>query len=133
MNLWLGCGFESAINSEWGEKKSEILTFQHDESIDTSQAQFICYAGEDNLKEMLFFCETISTTITGEDIFYIFNEFICSEGFSWTNCIDQCTDAGIKSGFISKVKSVAPAVKWTRCMTYLLKNFGFLKIAARYL
>ena len=44
------------------------------------------------MKEVLFFCKATSA---GEDIFPILNGFICSEKFSWINCIGLYTGGAL--------------------------------------
>ncbi|XP_026482732.1 uncharacterized protein LOC113390957 [Ctenocephalides felis] len=86
-------------------KESPMFALQLDESTD----------------EEYLFCKSLPTTTRGEDVFQTLKEFIEENGLDWLKLVGICTDGapsmmGIRSGFQSLVKQVAPQVFNYHCL-----------------
>ncbi|XP_026475926.1 zinc finger BED domain-containing protein 5-like [Ctenocephalides felis] len=71
--------------------------------------------------EEYLFCKSLPTTTRGEDVFQTLKEFIEENGLDWLKLVGICTDGapsmmGIRSGFQSLVKQVAPQVFNYHCL-----------------
>jgi len=94
-------------------KKSGKFSLQTDESVDISVSPqlmvFVRYKGEEDINEEFLFCNALSTTTTGEDIFNLMNNFLKKHDLDWLNCLAVCTDGapsmmGHQLGFVARVK-----------------------------
>ena len=95
-----------------------------DESTDiTNKAQllaFICFIDGDKIVNQYLCCKELLTTIKGEDIFHILNNYFEKWNLSWKSCVGVCTDGatsmvGSIKGLASFVKQHHPNITTTHC------------------
>lgn len=104
-------------------RMSDMYALQLDESTDISKKAmllvFTRFLWEDQIfEDFLFSCELLHTTAV--DIFTALNDFFNEHDIAWTKCVGLSTDgaksmAGNKAGLQTRIKAVAPEVKWTHC------------------
>ncbi|XP_022182264.1 zinc finger MYM-type protein 6-like, partial [Myzus persicae] len=117
-------------------KNSDTFAIQLDESTDlTNNAQlmvFVRYQYNLEINEDLLFCETLSETTKGIDIFKKVNDFFIINELDWTKCVGVCTDGaaamtGRISGFKAEVMKVSPDIRFVHCIIHR-ENLTFRKI-----
>ena len=95
-----------------------------DEATDVARAsQLIAYirvASNNDIEEHFLFCQPLSTTKTGEDIFNVVDNFFTESLIDWAECRTVCTDGapsviGCRKGFVAHVQKVYPSVQ-VHCM-----------------
>lgn len=108
-------------------KDAGLFALQLDESTDVSSCSqllvFTRYVHDGKFKEEFLFCYPLETTTKGEDIMKKVTDYFSELGLSWENVCAVCTDGapamlGSKSGFVSRVKAIAPGVTVTHCMIH---------------
>ncbi|XP_026475942.1 zinc finger BED domain-containing protein 5-like [Ctenocephalides felis] len=108
-------------------KESPMFALQLDESTDVASCSqllmFTRYIKNDDVKEEYLFCKSLPTTTRGEDVFQTLKEFIEKNGLDWLKLVGICTDEalammGVRSGFQSLVKQVAPQVFNYHCLIH---------------
>lgn len=117
-------------------KNSDTFAIQLDESTDlTNNAQlmvFVRYQYNLQIHEDLLFCETLSETTKGIDIFKKVNDFFVINELEWSKCVGVCTDGaaamtGRISGFKAEVTKVSPDVRFVHCIIHR-EHLTFRKI-----
>ncbi|XP_060873903.1 SCAN domain-containing protein 3-like [Metopolophium dirhodum] len=117
-------------------KNSDTFAIQLDESTDlTNNAQlmvFVRYQYNLEINEDLLFCETLSETTKGIDIFKKVNDFFIINELDWTKCVGVCTDGaaamtGRISGFKAEVMKVSPDIRFVHCIIHR-EHLTFRKI-----
>ena len=108
-------------------KASPMFSFQVNESTDLSLCAqllvFVRYIYSGHIKEKFLFCGKLDNTKTGADFKKMMTAFFKTLGLQWKNVCGVCTDGapailGSRSGFVKKVKQLAPEAKGTHCITY---------------
>ncbi len=108
-------------------KKAGTFSLQTDESVDIAGNPqlmvFVRYRGEDDIQEEFLFCNALSTTTTGEDIFNMMNNFLKKHDLNWLNCLAVCTDGapsmmGSRLGFVTRIKAENPDVIIIHCFLH---------------
>nr|XP_034997000.1 zinc finger BED domain-containing protein 5-like [Zootoca vivipara] len=104
-------------------RMSDMYALQLDESTDISNKAimlvFARFLWEDQVfEDFLFSCELLHTK--ADDIFTALNNYLNEHDVTWKKCVGLSTDgakamAGNKTGLQTRVKAVAPEVKWTHC------------------
>lgn len=104
-----------------------LFSIQLDESTDVQNkailSVFIRYYYEENIHEDFLYCNSLSTTTTGEDIYSSLDNFFIENNIQWTNCVGVTTDGaasmtGKHVGVVRRIKEVAPDAEWTHCMLH---------------
>ncbi|KAK3892273.1 hypothetical protein Pcinc_003894 [Petrolisthes cinctipes] len=113
--------FEKPL-SYWKDKEE-----QTDESVDIAGEPqlmvFVRYIGDDRILEEFLFCNALSTTTTGEDIFVMVDSFFKKHNIDWSNCLAVCSDGapsmiGSRVGFVTRVKGENPDVIIIHCFLH---------------
>uniref|UniRef100_UPI00358F67E6 SCAN domain-containing protein 3-like n=1 Tax=Myxine glutinosa TaxID=7769 RepID=UPI00358F67E6 len=108
-------------------KDSPLFSFQLDESTDVHSCSqllvFVRYIHSDDIKEEFLFCSALETTTKAVDVMEKVSTFFHTEGLQWGNVSGVCTDRapamlGLKSGFQTRVKELAPQAKGIHCMIH---------------
>ncbi|GMH35000.1 hypothetical protein BSKO_02861 [Bryopsis sp. KO-2023] len=108
-------------------KKSPIFSLQLDESTDIAKSSqlmvFARYVGDKDVEEEFLFCEPLTTTTTGADVFNMCDKFFIDEGLDWNNCVALCVDGapsmlGARNGFVARVKRVNANVHAIHCLLH---------------
>ncbi len=108
-------------------KDAGLFALLLDESTDVSSCSqlfaFTRYVHDGKFKEEFLFCHPLETTTKGEDIMKKVTDYFSESGLSWDNVCAVCTDgapamSGSKSGFVARVKAIAPWVTMTHCMIH---------------
>ncbi len=78
---------------------------------------------EGKFKGQFLFCHPLETTTKGEDILKKVTDYFSESELSWDNVFAVCTDGapamlGSKSGFVARVKAIAPWITVTHCMIH---------------
>ena len=93
-------------------KSSNFFSLQLDESTYCSDyvqlIVFVRYQGQNDMIDEFLFCNPLTTTTTGEDIFKLVDNYIKDNQLSWSNCFDITTDGapamlGSRRGFCARV------------------------------
>jgi hypothetical protein len=84
---------------------------------------YVRYAHSDDIQDDILFCTSLPTRTTGEEIFHSLDSYIREKGILWEKCLGLCSDGaraltGRHSGVVSKVKEVAPDMKWVHCFIH---------------
>ncbi|XP_025202808.1 zinc finger BED domain-containing protein 5-like, partial [Melanaphis sacchari] len=113
----------SKLKEHFERSHSQFL----DESTDVASCSqllvYIRYIFGDDLKEEYLFSESLSTTTRGEDIFRIVKNCVDEKRLQWSKLIGVCTDGapamlGIRSGFQTLMKEVAPFELFSHCIIH---------------
>lgn len=85
---------------------SNMFALQVDESTDVSAKSqlftFIRTIHEGDIVENFFFCQEMSETTKGSDIFQVVDEYLKKINVSWSTCVGICTnEARAMTGFIN--------------------------------
>ena len=80
------------------KRKFSLQTESVDIAGDPQLMVFVRYSGEDDILEEFLFCNALSSTTTGEDIFHMDSNFLKKYDLDWNNCLAVCTD-GKSCGF----------------------------------
>ena len=108
-------------------KESKFFRLQLDECTDVARfSQLLAYvrfASNNDIEEHFLFCQPLSTTTTGEDIFNLVDKFFAENLIDWAKCLSVCTDGapsmiGRRKGFVAHVKKVNPSVQVIHCMLH---------------
>ena len=106
---------------------SPQFVLQMDESTDvTTCAQllvYVRYIHQNDFKDEFLFCQPLTTQTRGIDIFDTLMDFFATEQIDSQRLSSICTDGapamlGCRSGFVARVKEVAPHVFNTHCMIH---------------
>ncbi|XP_050066002.1 SCAN domain-containing protein 3-like [Aphis gossypii] len=84
---------------------------------------FIRYYYNKNIHGDFLYCNSLSTTTTGADIYSSLDNFFLENSIQWTNCVGVTTDGsasmtGKHVGVVRRIKEVAPDAEWTHCMLH---------------
>ena len=108
-------------------KESKFFSLQLDEAIDVARVlQLLAYirvASNNDIEEHFLFCQPLSTTKTGKDMFNMVDKFFTENLIDWAKCLTVCTDGapsmiGCRKGFVAHVKKVNPSVQVIHCMLH---------------
>jgi len=107
--------------------KSRKFALQMDESTDVAGLAvllvFVRYEFGFSIEEDLLICEALESNTTGAEIFNLVNKYFITNGISWDNCIDVCTDGakamvGKTAGAVSRIKSIAKSCSSSHCIIH---------------
>lgn len=113
--------------SEGFRNNSGKWAIQLDESTDISnKAQllsFLRFIKGGKIVNEYFFCQELSQTTTGEDIFELIDKNVKKYNLNWENCISICTDGapamqGRKKGFVAHALKKNDNIQIVHCMLH---------------
>ena len=106
---------------------AHLFSLRLDDSTDVAHCSqllvFVRYVKDGDFKDEFLFCEPLSSTTKGEDIFLQVSRFLEREGLSWSNVAGCTTDGapsmlGCHSGFRAKTQQVNPSIQHLHCMIH---------------
>jgi len=121
---------EQQLLNRLSSKPIFLFSIQLDESTDVQNkailSVFIRYYYDENIHEDFLYCNSLSTTTTGEDIYSSLDNFFIENNIQWTNCVGVTTDGAASMtdkhvGVVRRIKEVAPDAEWTHCMLHRKK------------
>ncbi|XP_060856041.1 zinc finger MYM-type protein 6-like [Metopolophium dirhodum] len=119
-------------------KPMNLFSIQLDESTDVQNkailSVFIRYYYDENIHEDVLYCNSLSTTTTGADIYSSLDNFFLENNIQWTNCVGVTTDGAASMtckhvGVVRRIKEV-PSPRCRMDSFESVKIINFIKCGA---